>query len=71
MRIGIGHPGDKALVHHYVLSDFAKSEAGWVEAVCRAIAEAAPLLAAGQDASFQNKAHLAIEAAGYGEKFSA
>jgi PTH1 family peptidyl-tRNA hydrolase len=71
VRLGIGHPGDKALVHHYVLSDFAKSEAGWVEAVCRAIAEAAPLLAAGQDASFQNKTHLAIEAAGFGEKSSA
>ena len=71
VRIGIGHPGDKALVHHYVLSDFAKSEAGWVEAVCRAIAEASPLLVAGQDASFQNKTHLAIEAAGFGEKSSA
>jgi PTH1 family peptidyl-tRNA hydrolase len=71
VRIGIGHPGDRALVHHYVLSDFAKSEAGWVEAVCHAIAEAAPLLAAGQDASFQNKTHLAIEAAGFGEKSSA
>jgi peptidyl-tRNA hydrolase, PTH1 family len=67
VRIGIGHPGDKALVYHYVLSDFAKSEAGWVEAVCGAVAEAAPLLAAGQDASFQNKTHLAIEAAGFGE----
>ena len=71
VRIGIGHPGDKALVHNYVLNDFAKSEAGWVEAVCRAIAEAAPMLAAGQDASFQNKTHLAIEAAGFGEKSSA
>jgi peptidyl-tRNA hydrolase, PTH1 family len=71
VRIGIGHPGDKALVYNYVLNDFAKSEAGWVEAVCRAIAEAAPLLAAGQDASFQNKTHLAIEAAGFGEKDSA
>jgi PTH1 family peptidyl-tRNA hydrolase len=71
VRLGIGHPGDKALVHHYVLSDFAKAEVGWVEAVCRAIAEAAPLLAAGQDASFQNKTHLAIEAAGFGEKSSA
>jgi PTH1 family peptidyl-tRNA hydrolase len=71
VRIGIGHPGDKALVYHYVLNDFAKSEAGWVEAVCCAIAEAAPLLAAGRDASFQNKTHLAIEAAGFGEKSSA
>ena len=71
VRLGIGHPGDKALVHNYVLNDFAKSEAGWVEAVCRAIAEAVPLLAAGQDASFQNKTHLAIEAAGFGEEPSA
>jgi peptidyl-tRNA hydrolase, PTH1 family len=71
VRIGIGHPGDKSLVYHYVLSDFAKSETGWVEAVCRAIAEAAPLLVAGQDASFQNKIHLAIEAAGFGEETGA
>jgi PTH1 family peptidyl-tRNA hydrolase len=71
VRIGIGHPGDKALVHNYVLTDFAKSETGWVEAVCHAIAAAAPLLAAGQDARFQNKTHLAIEAAGFGEKSSA
>ena len=68
VRLGIGHPGDKALVHNFVLSDFAKAEMGWVEAVCRAVAGAAPLLVEGQDASFQNKAHLAIEAAGFGEK---
>jgi peptidyl-tRNA hydrolase, PTH1 family len=71
VRIGIGHPGDKALVYHYVLSDFAKSEAGWVEAVCQAVADAAPLLVEGQDASFQNRAHLALEAAGFGEVSSA
>ena len=53
-----------------MLSDFAKSETGWVEAVCRAVADAAPLLVDGQDASFQNKTHLAIEAAGFGEKSS-
>jgi PTH1 family peptidyl-tRNA hydrolase len=68
VRLGIGHPGDKALVYNFVLSDFAKSEMGWVEAVCRAVADAAPLLVEGQDSSFQNKAHLAIEAAGFGEK---
>jgi peptidyl-tRNA hydrolase, PTH1 family len=71
VRIGIGHPGDKTLVYNYVLSDFAKSEAGWVEAVCRAIADAAPLLVEGRDASFQNKTHLAIEAAGFGEETDA
>ena len=68
VRLGIGHPGDKALVHNFVLSDFGKSETGWVEAVCRAVAEAAPFLVEGQDASFQNRVHLAVEAAGYGEK---
>ena len=39
VRIGIGHPGDKELVHAYVLSDFAKSERPWVEALCDAIAD--------------------------------
>jgi len=68
VRLGVGHPGDKALVHNFVLSDFAKSEAGWVEAVCAAVANAAPLLVEGQDASFQNKVHLALEAAGFGEE---
>ena len=65
VRMGIGHPGDKALVHPYVLSDFAKSEQAWVEDLCRACAEFAPLLAAGQDASFQNKIHLAMEGRGW------
>jgi peptidyl-tRNA hydrolase, PTH1 family len=68
VRLGIGHPGDKRLVHQFVLSDFAKSEMGWVVAVCDAIAGAAPLLAEGQDASFQNKVHLAVEAAGFGKE---
>jgi len=68
VRLGIGHPGDKALVYQFVLSDFAKSEMAWVGAVCDAVARFAALLAQGQDASFQNKVHLAIEAAGFGDK---
>ena len=35
VRIGIGHPGDKNMVHGYVLSDFAKDERAWVEALDR------------------------------------
>ncbi len=65
-RIGIGHPGVKELVHSYVLSDFAKSEREWVETMCEAIADNAPLLAKGPDSSFQNKVHLAMAAKGYG-----
>jgi peptidyl-tRNA hydrolase, PTH1 family len=68
VRLGIGHPGDKALVYSFVLNDFAKSEMGWVGAVCDAVARFADLLAEGKDPSFQNKVHLAIEAAGFGDK---
>ena len=68
MRLGIGHPGDKALVHPFVLGDFAKSEMGWVEALCDNVARSADLLARGEDASFQNKVHLAMDAAGFAGK---
>src|SRR3954470_13138214 len=48
VRIGVGHPGDKNLVQHFVLSDFAKSERDWVTALIDVIADNAGLLAAGQ-----------------------
>lgn len=62
VRLGIGHPGDKAQVHNYVLNDFAKAEQGWVEALCRSCAENISLLLNGEDASFANKVHLAVSA---------
>src|SRR6267154_1541043 len=65
VRIGVGHPGVKDLVHGYVLSDFAKAERDWVEALCGVIADNAALLAKGEDASFQNKVHLAMQAKGF------
>ena len=65
VRLGIGHPGDKAQVHAYVLNDFGKAEEPWVEDLCRAVADHAPLLAAGEDASFQNKVHLAMADRGW------
>ena len=68
VRIGIGHPGVKELVHGYVLNDFAKSEHAWVEALTGAIADNAELLARSEDASFQNKIHLAMDAKGFGGK---
>jgi PTH1 family peptidyl-tRNA hydrolase len=60
VRIGIGHPGDRNLVHPHVLSDFAKAERIWVEPMIDAVAEYMPLLVQGQDGSFQNKVHLAL-----------
>jgi PTH1 family peptidyl-tRNA hydrolase len=65
VRLGIGHPGHKALVQPHVLGDFAKAEEPWVEDLLRAVAENAALLARGEDASFQNKVHLAMEARGW------
>jgi PTH1 family peptidyl-tRNA hydrolase len=67
VRIGIGHPGDKALVHNYVLSDFAKAEFPWVAALCNAISAHAGLLAKGEDEAFQSRIHQAMETAGFGK----
>jgi peptidyl-tRNA hydrolase, PTH1 family len=67
VRLGIGHPGDKARVHSYVLSDFAKAELPWVEDLARACADNAGLLAKGDDAGFQNKVHLAMEGRGWSD----
>ncbi len=60
LRIGIGHPGDKALVHNYVLHDFAKSDAKWLDPLLDAVAAEAPLLAEGEDATFANRLHTAL-----------
>jgi PTH1 family peptidyl-tRNA hydrolase len=64
-RIGVGRPVIKDLVSGYVLNDFAKSEREWVETLCGLIADNAELLARGEDASFQNKIHLAMDAKGF------
>jgi PTH1 family peptidyl-tRNA hydrolase len=68
VRLGIGHPGIKELVHGYVLSDFAKDDRPWVVAMCEAIADNAGLLASDRDSTFQNKVHLAMQAKGFFEK---
>ncbi len=64
VRLGIGHPGDKAMVHSYVLGDFAKSERPWVDALCDCVARNAALIVAGDDGGLQNKVHLCMAAAG-------
>jgi PTH1 family peptidyl-tRNA hydrolase len=68
VRLGVGHPGVKELVHSYVLSDFFKDERPWVEALRGAIAENAGLLATDRDSTFQNKVHLAMQAKGFFDK---
>ena len=68
VRIGVGHPGHKDLVEHYVLSDFAKSEQRWVEALTEILVDNVDFLVRGEDASFQNKVHLAMVAKGFGQQ---
>jgi PTH1 family peptidyl-tRNA hydrolase len=68
VRLGIGHPGIKELVHGHVLSDFSKSDRPWVEALMGAVADNAALLADGRDSSFQNKVHLTMQAKGFFDK---
>jgi PTH1 family peptidyl-tRNA hydrolase len=52
-RIGTGHPGHKDLVHGHVLSDFHKAELTWLTPLLQALADAAPLLALGEDERYQ------------------
>jgi PTH1 family peptidyl-tRNA hydrolase len=54
-RIGTGHPGDKDLVMGHVLSDFHKVDARWLQPLLEALADAAPLLAAGEDEKYQTE----------------
>ena len=54
-RLGIGHPGDKAKVNSHVLGDFAKADADWLAGFLKALADHAPLLAAGDDTTYQTR----------------
>lgn len=54
VRLGIGHPGRKELVAQYVLHDFAKADADWLDDVLRGISDGASELAAGAPDRFQN-----------------
>jgi PTH1 family peptidyl-tRNA hydrolase len=55
VRIGIGHPGAKELVLHYVLQNFPAEEMDWVRPLLDAIAETAPLLVADDAPAFMSK----------------
>jgi PTH1 family peptidyl-tRNA hydrolase len=59
LRLGIGHPGDKARVTGHVLGDFAKADRQWLEPLLDRLADNAPLLARGDDAGFMNRMALA------------
>ncbi|WP_101067732.1 aminoacyl-tRNA hydrolase [Roseovarius salinarum] len=54
VRLGIGHPGRKDLVTHYVLQDFAKADADWLDDLLRGVSDGAPDLAEGRNDRFLN-----------------
>jgi len=44
VRLGVGHPGHKELVHGHVLNDFAKADKVWLEKLLDAVATEIPAL---------------------------
>jgi PTH1 family peptidyl-tRNA hydrolase len=63
VRLGIGHPGDKALVHGHVLGNFAKADRAWLEPLLDALADAAPMLAEGRHEDFMTRVALLMQPA--------
>ncbi|HYB10923.1 MAG TPA: aminoacyl-tRNA hydrolase [Alphaproteobacteria bacterium] len=61
LRIGIGHPGERHLVHPYVLSDFFEEDRAWLEKLLDAIADAFPLLAKDEESRFMTKLALLMK----------
>ncbi len=60
VRLGVGHPGDKDLVHGHVLHDFSKTEEVWLDKLLDAVAVEVPLLLAGDDKAFMSKVNQAL-----------
>ena len=58
VRLGIGHPGDKARVTGHVLGDFAKVDRDWLVALLDGVADAAPMLAQGKPEDFMTRVAL-------------
>jgi PTH1 family peptidyl-tRNA hydrolase len=60
LRLGIGHPGDKAKVSSYVLKDFTKADQQWLEPLISSAADHIGLAMEGDETEFLNKVALAI-----------
>ena len=58
VRLGIGHPGHKDAVAAYVLHDFAKADADWLDDLLRGISDGAEALATGDGQKFMNAVSL-------------
>jgi PTH1 family peptidyl-tRNA hydrolase len=54
VRLGVGHPGHRDAVAHYVLRDFARADRDWLAPLLDAVAKSVGSLVTGQDAKFMN-----------------
>ena len=61
VRLGVGHPGVKELVHPYVLQNFDAEEMLWVTPLIDAVAEALPLLIKDDAPGFMTKVALILK----------
>jgi PTH1 family peptidyl-tRNA hydrolase len=61
VRLGVGHPGVKELVHAYVLQNFDAEEMVWVTPLIDAIAEAVPQLIKDDAPGFMTKVALILK----------
>jgi peptidyl-tRNA hydrolase, PTH1 family len=61
VRLGVGHPGLKALVETYVLQNFFAEERDWLDPLLEAVAEAAPRLVADDAPGFMSKVALILK----------
>lgn len=60
VRLGIGHPGRKEAVAGYVLHDFPRAEADWLDDLMRGISDGALHLADGDGGRFMNAVALRV-----------
>ena len=61
VRIGIGHPGDKARVTGHVLGNFSKTDQKWLEPLINAIGRSADKLTSGDGVDFLNEIGLILK----------
>jgi len=63
VRNGVGHPGERDRVVGHVLGDFRASDSDWLDPLLERLADAFPLLLAGDDSRFLSSTQLPRRAA--------
>lgn len=64
VRLGVGHPGDKARVKNHVLGDFARADQDWLARELAAVADELPALFEGRASDFMSRVAMAVQGGG-------